>query len=74
MSVKELIAEAISLPLEERAVLVDTLLQSLNPTDADNDRAWIAEAERRLDEVKSGKVAAIPAEDVFAEIKKRFAG
>ncbi|MHC5058993.1 MAG: addiction module protein [Planctomycetota bacterium] len=73
MSVKELLAEAISLPVEERAVLVDTLLRSLNPPEEDLDREWIAEAERRLDEVRSGK-ATIPADEVFAEIRKRFAG
>jgi len=34
--------------------------------DTDNDLAWIAEAERRLDEIRSGKVAPVPADDVFA--------
>jgi len=74
MSVKELLAEAISLPVEERAVLVDTLLRSLNPAEEGLDREWIAEAERRLEEIRSGKVATIPADDVFAEIRKRSAG
>jgi len=74
MSVKELLAEAISLPVEERAVLVDTLLRSLNPAEEGLDQEWIAEAERRLDELRSGKVATILADDVFAEIRKRSAG
>ncbi len=74
MSVKELLAEVISLPVEERVVLIDTLLRSLNSPEESLDGEWIAEAERRLDEVRSGRTAAIPADDVFAEIRKRFAG
>jgi putative addiction module component (TIGR02574 family) len=73
MRFREILNEAISLPVEQRVVLADALLGSLNPTDAANDRAWIAEAERRLDEITSGKVAAIPSDEVFAEIQKRFA-
>jgi putative addiction module component (TIGR02574 family) len=73
MRFREILNEAISLPVEQRVVLADALLGGLKPTDADNDLAWIAEAGRRLDEVRSGKVAAIPADEVFAEIRERFA-
>ncbi len=74
MSVKELLAEAISLPVEERAALIDTLLRSLNPPEEILDREWIAEAERRLDEARSDRAAMIPADEVFADIRKRYAG
>ena len=72
MKTRELIAEVVSLPVEERAAIVDSLLQSLNPADADLDRKWLAEAERRLDEVRSGQAALVSGDDVFAAIKKRF--
>jgi len=71
---KELIAEAISLPVEERAIVVDSILRSLNSPEDDIDRQWVAEAERRLDEVRTGRVKAIPGDEVFAQIRKRFAG
>ena len=74
MGVKELLAEAISLPVEERAALIDTLLRSLNQPEGEVDREWIAEADRRLDEVRSGRATTIPADEVFAEIRRRSAG
>jgi hypothetical protein len=55
-STKELIDEAISLPIEERTILIDSLLRSINPLSAENDRKWAEEAKRRLDEIKSGAV------------------
>ena len=73
MRPKELIAEAISLPVEERAILVDSILRSLNSPEADIDRQWITEAERRLNEVRTGRARTIPGDDVFAQIQKRFA-
>ncbi len=72
MTRKELIDEAISLPVEERALLADALLRSLNAPDADIDRRWAEVARRRLEELRSGAVAAVPGDDVFARIWKRF--
>lgn len=74
MKVKDLIAEAISLPVEERAVLLDSLLRTLNAPDEGTEREWIAEARRRLEEVRSGAARTIPGDEVFAAIRKRFAG
>ena len=73
MKPKELIAEVISLPVEERAIVVDSILRSFNPPEVNIDRQWIAEAERRLEEVRTGRVKTIPGDKVFAQIRKRFA-
>ena len=63
----------LSLPLEERIYLIEKLLKSLNsPNREEIDKAWADEAERRLDELESGKVQGIPAEQVFNEIRKRL--
>ncbi|MFC1600891.1 addiction module protein [Candidatus Sumerlaeota bacterium] len=45
---KELIEQAQSLPLEDRAFLVDSLLRTLNQPDAEIDRQWAEVAERRM--------------------------
>ena len=34
--------------------------------------AWLALARRRLDELRSGKVQAVPGEEVFERIRNRF--
>ena len=72
MNTKQLIDEAISLPVEERALVVDSLLRSLNPPESEIDKKWADEAKRRLAELRSETVEAIPGEDVFVKVWKRF--
>jgi putative addiction module component (TIGR02574 family) len=68
----ELIDEAKSLPVELRAKLVDELLKSLNPSQAQIDELWRVEAERRVDEIETGKVKVIPGEEVFDKLRERL--
>jgi putative addiction module component (TIGR02574 family) len=68
----KIIQEAESLPVEERALVVESLLRSLNPPDPEIDKKWAEVAKRRLDELRSGRVAPIPGEEVFARIRQRF--
>jgi putative addiction module component (TIGR02574 family) len=72
LTTKELIEEAVSLPVEERAMIADSILRSLNAPEPDIDRKWIAVAQRRLEELRSGQVKPIPGEQVFARVWKRF--
>ena len=72
MKTKDLIAEAISLPAEDRAIIVDTLLKSLNPPETEIDKKWAAVAKRRLEELHSGEVRAVPGDEVFKKIWNRF--
>ncbi len=61
-------AEVLSLPREERAFLADRLLSSLGDEAlGDVKAAWVAEAEHRYAEYKSGKRQPIPADQVFAD-------
>jgi putative addiction module component (TIGR02574 family) len=72
LKAEDLIHEAMSLPVELRARLVDELLKSLNPSQAEIDKLWAVEAERRVREIESGKVKPVPGEQVFDELRKRL--
>jgi putative addiction module component (TIGR02574 family) len=67
---KEIFDEAISLPLEIRTKLVEKLLLSLNPSQKEIDKLWAKEAEKRVEEIRSGKVKTISGEKVFKKILK----
>ena len=66
MKTKDLIAEAMDLPVEERALVVDSILKSLNPPESDMDEKWTRW--QRLKELRSGEVETIPGEDVFRQM------
>lgn len=68
----ELFEEAVLLPVDIRTQLVDKLLQSLHPTQREIDKLWAVEAEKRVEEIRSGKVATIPGEEVFKKIRNRL--
>ena len=57
---------ALELKLDDRAALAAKLLRSLEGlSEAENERLWLAEAERRQLEIQSGKVDALPGEEVL---------
>ena len=72
MSTKEIIQEATALPVEERALVVDSLLRTLNAPSAEIDRAWAEVVERRLADLRSGRIRAVPGDEVFAKARARF--
>ena len=72
MNTKELINEAVALSVEERALLVDSLLRSFNQPESDIDKKWANVANKRLIEMRSGKVQPVPGEDVFERVRNRF--
>lgn len=72
VSTKGLIRKVSALPAEERALVVDSLLRTLHAPDAEIDQAWAAVAERRLAEMRSGQVQAVPGEQVFAKARARL--
>ena len=72
MNTKELINEAAALPAKERALLVDSLLRSLDQPESDIDKKWASVANKRLAEMRSGKVKPVPGDEVFERIQNRF--
>ncbi len=55
--VSELFAQAIALPILDRAKLVESLMESMSPVDKDIEAAWTAEAEDRLAALERGELA-----------------
>jgi putative addiction module component (TIGR02574 family) len=72
MKTDDLIEEIRSLPVEERAHLADVILKSLNQPASDMDQKWGELAVQRLSDLKTGLMQAIPGEEVFEEIWKRY--
>ena len=71
MSIQEMEAELLKLPSDERARLAEVLIASLDDED-EIAEAWADEAERRLEELRSGVVKGIPAEEVFAGLRSQI--
>ncbi len=73
MSIEQLAEEALALPIEARALLADRLAESLDPSDDEQFRKlWAAEALRRRDEVREGRVQTIPGDEALARIRQKF--
>ena len=69
-----ILKEALALPLQERAELVERLLATFkSPADPRIEDLWVREAEDRVDAYDRGELKAVPAEDVFDKIKQRRA-
>ncbi len=71
LTVEQIAEEALSLPSEARALLADRLVESLDPAEDESIRQlWVAEACRRRDDVRSGRVQTIPGDDALAQVRK----
>ena len=70
-SAKTVMDQALRLPVNDRAALVDTLILSLDKPDPALDAEWLKEAEDRLSAYQSGELAAVDADDVFRELGER---
>jgi len=70
MRIEQLATEAMALPAESRARLADLLVESLEADDIGPiERAWISEAKRRRDDVRSGRVEPIAGEEALKQVR-----
>jgi putative addiction module component (TIGR02574 family) len=69
----ELLRDALSLPVEARAALADSLLESLDVEVDDNaEEVWREEIYRRLQQIDSGAVRLIPWDDAQRRLWARL--
>jgi putative addiction module component (TIGR02574 family) len=65
----EVLKDALELPVEARAALVDSLLDSLDTAvDPDAERLWQAEILRRAHEIDEGPVQFIPWSELRSQL------
>lgn len=57
-------------PVEDRVMMADALIESLNGADPAIEAAWAAVAAKRLRELRSGKVRGVSAATVFARARR----
>lgn len=50
--------------------LISRLTEDLHASDPATEGAWKAEIDRRLEEIQTGKVQGIPAEEVFEKVRR----
>ena len=66
-----LTADAMKLPLRDRVQLAQRLVETLDDEVEPNTEAlWFAEAERRLEELRSGKVEGIESDEAFRSARE----
>ena len=73
LGTKEIIQEASCLPVEDRALVIDSLLRSLNSSDTSVEDKWLVVAKRRLAELRTGRVKPVPGDVVFARVRDALA-
>ena len=66
--VKSLAETVVLLPPQDRTYLAERLLASLDENEIE--QRWISAAKRRQEEIRSGRVKAIPAEEVYERISR----
>jgi len=69
MDSKNILKQALQLKPEERLLLVEGVLKSLDEPDQKLDAIWAEEAEKRLKAYREGKLEGIPMDEIFKEEK-----
>ncbi|OQW97819.1 MAG: addiction module protein [Desulfobacteraceae bacterium A6] len=64
---KEILKQALKLKPDERFMVVEGLIKSLDEPDSLLDSIWAEEAEKRLNAYRAGNLEGIPMEEIFKE-------
>ena len=65
MGTNEIIQEALNLKPQEKYLIIESLILSLNEPDKDIEKIWIEESQKRLEEYKKGNLKTLSFEEVF---------
>jgi len=67
MSNKEIISQALTLPLADRLFIVNQIVESFNPMNSDIEKKWINEVKKRKELLEVGKLETVSYKDFFNE-------
>ncbi len=71
--VKAIEKQALQLPIDDKVVLTETLLQSIYAEKLiDVEESWLKEVEKRYNGYSEGKSEGVQVENIFAEIRKEL--
>lgn len=70
MTMEQIIEETRHWPPEKVRELVGRLTEDLHTGNTEIEAAWKTEIDRRLEEIQSGKVQGVPAEEVFEKARR----
>ena len=72
--VSELLEKALTLSTQERGLLIDRLVETLDnePAEEGVEAAWDEEIKRRVDDIRGGRVKTIPGQQVLRELAEEF--
>jgi putative addiction module component (TIGR02574 family) len=76
VTLEQVAEEALSLSASDRSALTRILIETLEPVSNEDplevEQAWQLEVEKRVNEVLSGRVKGIPADEVFAKLRAKY--
>jgi putative addiction module component (TIGR02574 family) len=64
----DILKRALALPVDERAALANTLLDSLETVNQSVDQAWDEEVARRMADLKAGRAVTVSWEQLHREL------
>ena len=67
MNLPDIIEEALHLKPQERYIIIENLVHSLNQPDEEIDKVWIEETQKRLRAYKEGTAKTLSYDQVFHE-------
>jgi putative addiction module component (TIGR02574 family) len=72
--VSEVLEKALALSTEDRGLIIDRLIESLDnePAEEGVEAAWSEEIKRRVEDIESGRVEMIPGEEVQRRLSARL--
>ena len=72
--VSKLLEQALALSAQQRGLVIDRLIESLDeePAEEGVEEAWEEEVKSRVDDIRSGKIKMIPGEEVLRRLAGRL--